>query len=167
MAYKYRMKKTPKQLADLKAIADALDKGELISHPLTPAEQAKLDRIRAGPLGKGQPTIYGGLAPAADRIAELASRIDLEQSVDPLRTRGRPKIGEGSKRVSVSIELGLLADADTLAAAQGWTRSSMIARALRRLLTHWTYPEGTLTGQPPENTDTDSLGIGVVDGHLG
>lgn len=47
------------------------------------------------------------------------------------KKRGRPKVGEGAKRVLVSIEQGLLAEADATASRLHVSRSELIARGLR------------------------------------
>ena len=47
---------------------------------------------------------------------------------------GRPKIGEGSERVLVTIERKLLRDADALAKAKKTTRSRLVAEGLRIML---------------------------------
>ena len=43
------------------------------------------------------------------------------------RGRGRPKIGKGAKKVSISLENDLLHKADALARKQGLNRSELIA----------------------------------------
>jgi CopG-like RHH_1 or ribbon-helix-helix domain, RHH_5 len=50
------------------------------------------------------------------------------------RKRGRPKVGEGFKRVSVSLEQGLLKRATALAKKRGMSRSSLVAKALEQAL---------------------------------
>jgi hypothetical protein len=44
--------------------------------------------------------------------------------------RGRPKIGQGSRRVVTTVERGLLSRADAFAKAHGMTRAQVIARGL-------------------------------------
>lgn len=51
------------------------------------------------------------------------------------RKRGRPVRGQGAKVISVSIEKGLLKQADSLARAQGVSRATIIARGIRAVLT--------------------------------
>lgn len=46
------------------------------------------------------------------------------------RKRGRPKVGRGFKRVSLSIEQGLLQRATALARKRGITRSRLFAQAI-------------------------------------
>lgn len=41
--------------------------------------------------------------------------------------RGRPKIGQGAKKVSISLESGVLEQTDTLAKKRGMKRSELIA----------------------------------------
>ena len=43
------------------------------------------------------------------------------------RGRGRPRIGLGAKKVSISLEGGLLRQADALARSRGVNRSELIA----------------------------------------
>jgi hypothetical protein len=48
--------------------------------------------------------------------------------------RGRPRMGKGSKRVLISMEMGLLQRADKLARLRGVGRSELIAEGLETLL---------------------------------
>jgi|SRR4051812_45412491 len=48
--------------------------------------------------------------------------------------RGRPKLGEGAKTVSLTIEGGLLKRADALAKRKGISRAQIVARGLELLL---------------------------------
>ncbi len=41
--------------------------------------------------------------------------------------RGRPRIGQGAKKISISLERGVLRDADALARKKGVKRSELIA----------------------------------------
>jgi hypothetical protein len=50
------------------------------------------------------------------------------------RLRGRPKVGEGAKTVSLTIEGGLLKRADALAKREGLSRAQIVARGLKMLL---------------------------------
>ena len=50
------------------------------------------------------------------------------------RTRGRPKTGEGFKRVSVSLEQGLLNRVTALAKKSRISRSMLVAKALEQAL---------------------------------
>jgi hypothetical protein len=50
------------------------------------------------------------------------------------RKRGRPKVGEGFKRVSVSLELGLLTRVTALARKNCISRSTLVANALEQAL---------------------------------
>ena len=50
------------------------------------------------------------------------------------RRRGRPKVGEGSANVQITMERGLLRRVDELAREQGLTRSQFIARSVERLM---------------------------------
>lgn len=44
---------------------------------------------------------------------------------------GRPKIGQGAKRVLITVEQGLLKEADRVAKARKMSRSELIAMGLR------------------------------------
>lgn len=48
--------------------------------------------------------------------------------------RGRPQVGRGAEKVRVSVERGLLAEADRMAEALHVSRSELIARGLRAVL---------------------------------
>jgi hypothetical protein len=50
------------------------------------------------------------------------------------RRRGRPVVGQGAKRVQVSVEGGLLKRADAYAARHGLTRAQLVARGLKLAL---------------------------------
>ncbi len=50
------------------------------------------------------------------------------------RAVGRPKVGEGIKRVMVSVEQGLLNRADRYARRQKITRAQLIARGLETII---------------------------------
>ena len=50
------------------------------------------------------------------------------------RKPGRPAIGQGVKVISVSLEKGLLKEADHLAKSEGVSRAKLIARGLRAVL---------------------------------
>jgi hypothetical protein len=51
------------------------------------------------------------------------------------RKRGRPRVGAGSKTISVTVEEGLLFKADRLAKKLHVPRAALIARGLRALVT--------------------------------
>jgi hypothetical protein len=50
------------------------------------------------------------------------------------RKRGRPKVGQGFKRISVSLEQGLLRRATALARKRGLNRSQFFAQVLQKAL---------------------------------
>lgn len=50
------------------------------------------------------------------------------------RGRGRPKVGEGAKVISLTIEGGLLKRADAFAKRSGVSRAQMVARGLELLM---------------------------------
>jgi hypothetical protein len=60
--------------------------------------------------------------------------IEREQWKRVRRKRGRPKVGQGSKRVTLSIEQGLLKRATALAKRRRISRSQLIAQALEEAL---------------------------------
>ena len=54
-----------------------------------------------------------------------------ERTQAKLRGRGRPLVGEGAQRLSITVERGLLAEADSYAAERGITRAQLVAEGLR------------------------------------
>ncbi len=52
------------------------------------------------------------------------------------RKRGRPRVGQGFKRVSVSLEQGLLRRVTALARKRHISRSKLLAMVLEEALTH-------------------------------
>ncbi len=50
------------------------------------------------------------------------------------RKGGRPRIGRGAKRVLLSIERGLLDEADALARRQNMSRSELFSRGVKAML---------------------------------
>jgi hypothetical protein len=48
--------------------------------------------------------------------------------------RGRPVVGSGSEKINITIERGLLKDADRLARKSGVSRSQLIASGLQAIL---------------------------------
>lgn len=80
---------------------------------------------------------------AAARIYEQEFAIDQFKKLSPENRKrwarvkkkmGRPKIGKGVKVVSISVEQGLLAKADTLAKKLGISRASLVSRGLTRIV---------------------------------
>jgi hypothetical protein len=61
---------------------------------------------------------------AAERAEESAAR----------HPGGRPRIGRGSARINITIERGLLAEADKIGRREKVNRSELIARGLRLLV---------------------------------
>ena len=64
------------------------------------------------------------------RPATPAERARFERA----RKRGRPRIGAGSKTISVTVEAGLLAETDRLAKRLHVPRAVLIARGLRSVV---------------------------------
>jgi hypothetical protein len=84
-----------------------------------------------------------------EELAEATKEFDQEFIIDksrPLsrearalwlrakRKPGRPRLGKGAKRISVSVEGGLLAQSDALARRLKIPRAQIIARGLRAVL---------------------------------
>lgn len=69
----------------------------------------------------------------ADRSRPLTS-LEREQWKRIKRKRGRPKVGQGHKRVSISIEQGLLKRVTTLAKKRRISRSKLLAQVLEEAL---------------------------------
>ena len=53
-----------------------------------------------------------------------------------IRRRGRKKVGLGARRILVTVERGLLEEADAYAKANGLKRAELIAEGLRVVLGH-------------------------------
>ena len=85
----------------------------------------------------------------AQELAEATADFDREFVVDSFRPLtpaerarwerarqkpGRPKVGKGSKVISVSVEASLLEKCDRLAKRKRISRASLIARGLRAVL---------------------------------
>ena len=47
---------------------------------------------------------------------------------------GRPRVGQGAKTISLTVENGLLKQADAYAKAHGITRANLVAQGLRTIL---------------------------------
>jgi hypothetical protein len=86
------------------------------TRPLTPAERRAWERTQAG------------------LKATHAAR------------RGRPVVGKGAKGVQVTIEGGLLADADAFAAAHGLKRAQLVAIGLRLAMAAIPAAQASLPG---------------------
>lgn len=69
----------------------------------------------------------------ADKFGSL-SAADRRTWKQAKRKRGRPRVGAGSKVVSISIERGLLARADRLAKKLGTSRARLVAMGLEQML---------------------------------
>lgn len=69
--------------------------------------------------------------------------------------RGRPRRGEGAQRVNITIERGLLKEADRLAELLDVSRSGLVSRAVRALVD--TYVEQTLMSEPRINMTVFSV----------
>jgi hypothetical protein len=64
-----------------------------------------------------------------------AEKVRIEQMAHEARAKiGRPVVGQGATSVLVSIERGLLTDADRYAEEQGMSRSELIAAGLRKII---------------------------------
>jgi hypothetical protein len=50
------------------------------------------------------------------------------------RGRGRPRVGSGARRVQITMERSLLSDADRFARSHGLSRSELIARCLKSVV---------------------------------
>lgn len=70
-------------------------------------------------------------------IAETAKPLTEAERIRDERARhkrGRPRLGNGAKRVLITIESSLLKRSDAYANQHGLTRSALIARGLQALL---------------------------------
>jgi hypothetical protein len=66
---------------------------------------------------------FGPLTPAQQTAWRRAKRL-----------MGRPKVGKGARRISRSVELGLLGRSDKMAKKLGVSRSQLVARGLEVVL---------------------------------
>ena len=92
------------------------------------AETAKFDRELPPPA-----PMTKAIAAIRDR---LASKLRQRAKADAVaaRGRGRPLVGLGAKRINVTVERSLLAEADAYARSRGMTRADIIAKGLRTLM---------------------------------
>lgn len=88
--------------------------------PLRKSDRA-LDRLARA---RGR-AVAAGKVPPADRVPAAGSA-----NIGP----GRPMVGKGAKIVPVSIERGLLKQADSFAKAHNLKRSQMVAEGLRLVM---------------------------------
>jgi len=65
---------------------------------------------------------------APDAFVKTRTMTPAERAEERVLRRGRPKIGKGAKKISISLERGVLRDADALARKEGVKRSELIAR---------------------------------------
>lgn len=114
------------------------------------------DRVIANMLGIEPEEVTGSAERALDRLrqqlrAPETDEFDKEFAADTFgpmppeaeakwqkakRKPGRPRVGQGTQVISVSLEKGLLARSDALAERLGIARSALIAYGLRDMLTH-------------------------------
>lgn len=62
-----------------------------------------------------------------------ASPADIARAQGIVR-RGRPKIGKGTRQISITVEAGLLKEAEAYSRRNGLKRSELISQALRQML---------------------------------
>ncbi|MCC6422131.1 MAG: hypothetical protein IT447_01520 [Phycisphaerales bacterium] len=72
------------------------------------------------------------LIPTTPLTAEMRKRL---QEAKAKARAGRKPVGQGSKRVLITMERGLLQEADRLARQKGMSRSQLIADGLKTILT--------------------------------
>jgi hypothetical protein len=77
---------------------------------------------------------YNRVIPFEETRPLTAAEARLEAAVNRKARRGRPMVGQGAKRVQVSVEGGLLKRADAYAARHGLTRAQLVARGLKLAL---------------------------------
>jgi hypothetical protein len=65
-----------------------------------------------------------------DKIMRRA-RVEVERKLKP---RGRPKVGRGARRIMVTVERGLLSEADAEARRRQMSRSQLIAEGLKQVI---------------------------------
>jgi hypothetical protein len=69
-------------------------------------------------------------------IADKARPMSVRERAQDRRARrqGRPRIGKGSQKIHMTLERGLVKQADKFARQKGMPRSELIARALAAIL---------------------------------
>jgi hypothetical protein len=102
----------------------AIEKFLSLSDAEKDAATAKYDR----PLPVGRDGLPGRPLTAADKSLHRTARRAAQAK------RGRPQIGAGAKIVPISIERGLLREADAFARRKKMKRSQLVADALRLLI---------------------------------
>jgi hypothetical protein len=50
------------------------------------------------------------------------------------RKGGRPRIGQGARRINITVEKGLLHEADAYARTHGLSRAAVVAKALKQFI---------------------------------
>jgi hypothetical protein len=68
----------------------------------------------------------------AEKARPMTSRERREEQ--QARRRGRPRVGKGAQKIHITLERGLVKQADKLARQNGWGRSELIARALAAVI---------------------------------
>jgi hypothetical protein len=114
--------KTAKELDELAGIPDPANAAEF--EALGEADKAKITgyyETHPNPIGMRRLN-------AAERALVKA-----EREADR-KKMGRPVVGEGSRMIAVSIELGLLREVDAFAKAHGMKRTQLIAQGLRKVI---------------------------------
>ena len=109
----------------------ALTRKELLAKPfasMTADEKEQLSKELDKGLKKSE------LQPVTAADIARWERARAKAGLPPYRGRGRPKVGQGSERINVTVERGLLKRADAYAKANDVTRAELIARGLTLLL---------------------------------
>jgi hypothetical protein len=110
------------------ALSDAERDAEVSVYERSPSGIADGKPLRASDRALHRKARARGAAVAAGKAAP-AERV---AAAGP----GRPRVGKGAKIVPVSIERGLLKQADAFAREHGLKRSQMVAQGLRLVMQH-------------------------------
>ena len=70
----------------------------------------------------------------ADKARAMTPQERMEENRARRRGRGRPRVGKGTLKIHITLERGLLKEADNLARQKGLARSELIAAALATVL---------------------------------
>ena len=70
----------------------------------------------------------------ADKARPMTAVERAEERRARMRGPGRPKIGKGAQKIHITLERGLLQDADRMAKQKGLGRSELIAQVLASVI---------------------------------
>jgi hypothetical protein len=104
--------------------------------PINPNLPPPYNRMTAARMDQEAAQYDGEIPDDRTRPLNAAEKVEYEQVRKDLRRglRGRPRVGEGSRRIMVTMERRLLRRVDELASARGSNRSATIAKIIGETL---------------------------------